>query len=1262
MIQKNRTVLLGIILYVILGISGYNTPAQQLRFDRINTKDGLSQDNVTFIYEDFRGFIWIGTEDGLNLYDGYEVKTFFSDSDDSTSLPNTKIYGLAEDKDNNLWIGTNGGLSKYDRDLDAFKNYSTNSDQNNPIPSNGVTEMFRDSKGELWVGFDNGFGRWISDNEGIETYLEGEGNDLTSLNIRGITEDQDGNIWVAARGGINKIDPSSKSVMQFRPGQHQAISSVNPEGIFCDSNNNLWIGYYDAGLTRFNLNSEKITHFRHNPNEARSIPNDFVHHINENSKGEIWVSTDVGLCLLKDDDTFITYVNDPNNPNSLSNNVVLGAWFDTNEHMWVATRPGGVCTYDENKYAFQLYTVTPNDPNGLSSNNVSGFAKDNNGLLYIATDGAGINAFDQEQGTFKHLVHDPNNSNSPSNNKVLAMEVDRKGNLWFGMWAGGVNRYNPRTGIYTRYWHDESDPNSLSDNNVFDILEDQAGNIWIATWGRGVSKYIPEIDGFKNYVHDPNDTNSLLQGGTNCLMEDAKGNIWVGSDIKGVSMLNVTNDTFTFHQGTGKEGDLPDVGITEFHTDTNGRIWMGTAGAGLAWLDEDGKFQFVTKKDGLPNNVVLTIQESNDGELWLGTNKGLCRYNPQNNTFNSYFAIDGLQGNQFQPRVSLKLNNGDLAFAGTGGFNIFNPSNIVSNVVEPPIYITDMNLFNQKLEVREHGILQNDIGTTKKISLNYDQNIFSFEYIGINYRHTMRNKYKYKMVGLHDDWVMAGNERKAAFMNLDPGAYTFMITAANNDGVWNSTPVSIDIDIVPAFWNTWWFRLLVLLFMIGTATWLYKRRMRETKEQKKRLERKVQEATEKVTHQNDELQAQSARLRDAIEETNFVVQDAVESGNFKARLETENKTGAWKELGDSVNLLFATVERPFKEINNVVNHMAQGDLTQRYTDEAKGDIEILANNLNSAMGNLSDLLKEMRDKTTEIGTSTSEMLFTTEEMNGSTGEIASAIEEMSRGAQDQVSQIDESSNLIENIMNSSDDMGSQADSINSTAKMGVKKSVNGLSLVQKVDESMKNVMQSSEKTNASITSLTNRANDISGVLRIIKEIASQTNLLALNAAIEAAQAGDAGRGFSVVAEEIRKLAEDSKKSAGDIETLIMGVQKETFSTARLVNEMGESIKESEMASSNSMAAFEEISKDYGETLKMSEQIVTATKQQNKDVKNVLNIISGVVVIAEETAAGSEETASSATELSSGMENYTQKSQEVLEIVKSLQDKVDQFKL
>ncbi|MEO9964989.1 MAG: methyl-accepting chemotaxis protein [Reichenbachiella sp.] len=410
------------------------------------------------------------------------------------------------------------------------------------------------------------------------------------------------------------------------------------------------------------------------------------------------------------------------------------------------------------------------------------------------------------------------------------------------------------------------------------------------------------------------------------------------------------------------------------------------------------------------------------------------------------------------------------------------------------------------------------------------------------------------------------------------------------------------------------------------------------------------------------LLAMRDNLLEVISETREVVSQAGANGDLKARIDLGEKAGAWKELSSSINNLLLSIATPVLAVNRLVNAMAIGNLTERLTDDVKGDFRNLFDNLNKALDTLNDFLGQIADNAVAMNSSSEEMQVTSHEMASSTSEIAAAIGQMSSGAQTQVGKVDESSQLIEGILSSSSEMGQKAERINSAAKVGVDNSEEGTKMVEKVVTNMTEIAEYSDKTNQSMTVLTDRSNQITKMLAVISEIAAQTNLLALNAAIEAAQAGDAGRGFAVVAEEIRKLAESSRSSAKEIEMLVLGVQSDTKDAAKVIETMHESVIAGNKTSLQVSEAFKKITEASHKTLDSSEEILDAAQNQIRDINNVVNITEGIVVIAEQTASGTEEVAASASELSSGMDNYNLRAQELSKIANKLKSGVEKFSL
>ncbi|UXX79335.1 methyl-accepting chemotaxis protein [Reichenbachiella carrageenanivorans] len=406
----------------------------------------------------------------------------------------------------------------------------------------------------------------------------------------------------------------------------------------------------------------------------------------------------------------------------------------------------------------------------------------------------------------------------------------------------------------------------------------------------------------------------------------------------------------------------------------------------------------------------------------------------------------------------------------------------------------------------------------------------------------------------------------------------------------------------------------------------------------------------------------SHNLSAVVSQINAVVASASERGELNGRINLTNKEGFWRALSESINQLLETFSTPLRAVDRIVNAMSQGDLTLRYEQEARGEIKVLAENMNQALDNLNNFLAKISLNAEIMDDSTSEMNKSSGEMNLSMNEIATATSQMSQGAQNQVVKVDESSSLVNSILNSIDDMGHRSERIHLSARHGVDNSNKGVEMVKHVEENMTTIIQLTSRTSETVKVLKERSQEISSVLGLINEIATQTNLLALNASIEAAQAGDAGRGFAVVAEEIRKLADRSRSSVREIEKLIKDVQNGTLAASHAIDEMNVSVSAGESTSFKVRAVFEQMAESSHDTLKLSEEILTATSNRKYEIKEIAKITESIVVIAEQSAAGTEEMAASATELRSGMEVFRSKSGQLSSVASVLNEEVGKFKL
>lgn len=832
--------------------------AQQnpIKFEHISIQQGLSQSTVSCILQDKKGFMWFGTEDGLNRYDGYNFTIYKNDSLDKTSLSDSYILSLYEDKSGTLWIGTySGGLNKFDREKEQFIYYKHAPDSPDTLSNNMVQSIYEDSTGTLWIGTYDGLNEFDREKEQFTQYKH-DPDKPTSLShnrINVIFEDKNGILWIGTEGGgLNRYDPDNGEFTHWihGDGNPDSLSHDVIHCIFEDKFGTLWIGT-DKGLNRFDRKNEKFTPYTHDPKNSHSLSHDRIGSIFEDETGALWVGTYGGGLnrFDRENERFNHWLSEPGNPTSLNNNHVLSLYEDRIGIIWIGTFGGGVNRFNPEKGYFAYWANEPGNPNSLSHNFALSIFEDRDGMLWIGTDGGGLNRLDRAKMRFEHWLNDPKNPQSLSNNRVRAIHEDSRGMLWVGTYDG-LNRFDKRAGQFTRFRHDPSNPDSISHNYVRTIYEDTSGMLWIGTFG-GVNKYDPQTQKFTSYIHDPDNPASLSHDRVVSICEDKKGNLWFGTG-NGLNRFDREMQRFThWVNDPGNPHSLSNNRVQAIYEDRNGVLWIGTYGGGFNRFDcSKDMFIHYDEKDGLPNDVVYGILEDDGGNLWLSTNKGLSRFNPHEETFRNYDVHDGLQSDEFNSGAYHKNKFGEMFFGGINGFNAFFPGDVKDNPHLPSVVITNFQIFNKSVPIgkRQDGrtILSKSITETEKISLSHKDRVLSFEFAALHFIAPEKNEYAYMLHGFEKEWNYVSDRRFASYTNLPAGHYVFKVRGSNNDGIWNEEGVSVSITITPPFWKTLWFRCVAaagLLLMLYAA---YLGRTRAMRERAKELEKKIKERTSEL--------------------------------------------------------------------------------------------------------------------------------------------------------------------------------------------------------------------------------------------------------------------------------------------------------------------------------------------------------------------------------------------------------------------------------
>jgi len=854
-----------------------------IKFNHLSVEKGLSQSAVTCILQDSKGFMWFGTKDGLNKYDGYNFTVYKYDPQDPHTISNNRILSILEDHAGTLWIGTlSGGLNELNKKTEVFRHYQYDSSDFNSLSNNNVWSILEDRSGIVWIGTEAGLNQFNRETDSFKRYLPNPGtpNSLSHDWVMSIHEDHLGDIWIGTRkGGLNQFDRETETFRHYLhdPGNPQSLSSNEVLSIHEDRSDVLWIGTSGGGLNQFDRETETFRNYQHDPKNPNSLSNNTVWSIYEDRSGVLWIGTLGGGLNQFDPSRFSRELNEeangifrhfqhaPENSFSLSVNDVFSIYEDTSEILWIGTQDGGLNLFDRKIETFQHFLHDPQNPSSLSDNSIRTIYEDRSEQLWIGTLSGGLSRMsrdDRNTKTFRQYQHKPRTPNSLSNNSVWSVYEDRLGNFWVGTRKGGLNLFDRKMETFKHFNPDPYKSNSLSNNWVISIYEDRSGMLWIGTWGGGLNQFDQTTKTFRHFIHDPDDPQSLSHDRVRVIYEDRSRVLWVGT-LDGLNQFDRETRTFKrYKHDPNNPHSLSHSWINSIYEDRKGALWIGTSGGGLNRFDRETEtFKYYRESDGLPNEVIYGILEDDRGNLWLSTNKGLSKFNPETEMFKNFDVRDGLQSNEFNGGAYFKGRNGEMYFGGINGFNVFHPNNIKDNPYIPPVVITSFYRYNTEdkegIAIEEKGISSKD-----EIELSYQDNILSFEFAALNYRIPEKNQYAYKLEGFNDHWIQLGTKRDVTFTNLDPGEYTLHVKGSNNDGVWNEDGTSLKITIIPPWWKTRWAYGLYGLALIAA---LFALRQFELNRQHKKI-RLIE--SEKRAKDAEEREKEKAEMLKVVEEKN----------------------------------------------------------------------------------------------------------------------------------------------------------------------------------------------------------------------------------------------------------------------------------------------------------------------------------------------------------------------------------------------------------
>lgn len=855
-------------LFILFFFIALSTHAQRSDvFRHLNTSQGLSHNRITCIIQNKEGFIWVGTEDGLNRYNGYKVDVYKHDPSDGSSISNSGIRCLFEDSKGMLWAGTDDGLNYFDITIEKFKTYKLTPGKNS-ISSNQITCMSEDANGNLWVGTaGGGLSLYNLSKQEWKTFKNtpGDASSICSNNITAITKDKNNVIYVGTDKGLAIADKNQLgkfSIIAHDPANNNTVLENEITSLYADFQDKIWIGTLNSGLSAMTTTGQ-FTHYTNLGSSGSNVGANSVFGICKDLDGTIIVATIGGglMVLNTGKNVFTAYTHDKLDPFSVSSNNIWCVYRDKSGLIWIGT-DNGVDYYKEDLMRFKTESplgaadVIENVP--LNKNTFCALT-DNSGNTWLGILGSGIVVKDKTG----NVIGSYNMSNGLCDNNVLSLYQDKQGIVWAGTYNGltSIDRKNSSLKIYR---NESGNVNSLSNNNIRAIAEDASGNIWIGTYGGGLNKLNRQTGTFTAYRQTPGNTKGLANDIVTALIPD-NNILYVATFGGGLSTLNISANTFTnYAVNASSQNSISSNFINCIYTYTNNKLLIGTYGGGMSVLDKaTGTFKRYTERNGLPNNNITNITIDSDNMVWITTGNqiGKLKLNEADSLLNVriYDEQDGVF-NRFNAGACTRSADGRIIFGGNNGINKFLPAAIKDNPYAPPVVITKFFLF-EKPYFTDTIIMAKNI-----IELTYNQNFFAFEFAALNYILPEKNQYAYMLEGLEKDWTYCGTRRDRQYTDLDPGTYRFRVKAANNDGIWNEEGTFITLRIRPPFWKTWWFYILSALAFAGLTVAYIRWRTRTLMKQYEILEERVTVRTAELRDEKEKSEHKSIELERTVKE------------------------------------------------------------------------------------------------------------------------------------------------------------------------------------------------------------------------------------------------------------------------------------------------------------------------------------------------------------------------------------------------------------
>jgi len=868
---------------IIISTNSYGQ--KDFRFESITIDDGLSENSIISINQDQKGFLWLGTYAGLNRFDGYHLKVFdqFKIHDQEQTLSN--IFDIEIDQQNKIWFCSIDELYYYIPQIDQFFKFDYLPDTHNNLNKEAIRAIEIDQDSILWIGsFGNGLYS-VDLKTGKKNHFKHDPQDQNSLAsnlISALYLDKKNNLWIATEGGLELYNKQERNFIhhQHDPDKPYSISSNKVVSICEDSYDCMWVGTWGGGLNCLNLQTKKFTHYFPDPDDPFSLSGLIIRSLFEDSRKNLWIGTHLeGLCLYnRKEDNFFQYSKKTEGLYGLKSNIIVSFFEDSTGVVWIGTEFGGLGKIDFGKNRFSHYQVDPTKNMSLTNSNAKSILVDHSHgheVVMIGTNGGGLNIVDRSDDTVYYFKQNDQDSNSIAGNQIMAFLKDSNDHYWMGTNAG-FSKFNLKTKKFVNYSFE--DVNDLYHTDVYSIMQDHDHNIWLSVFNCGLIKYDENLKNHTQYI--VNIENTITDKVVWDLVQDYNNYIWIATDVGGLNCYDPGSDRFYYlTKDNHKKNSLKSNKVFTLLIDSDSVLWAGTSN-GLVQIDlrqfkssdfsqpmlENAQIKSYQEKDGLCNNVVHCVIEDHNHDLWISTTRGLSLFYKEEEEFRNFYKSDGLLSDQFLVNSLALSEKGEVFLGSVEGVTFFYPDSLKPNLIQPKLVFTKFSLFNREINIGDtinnRILLKKSLNELNEIKLFYKENSFTIDFSALHFNSPEKNQYAYQMEGFDPDWIYT-NRRHATYTNLSPGEYRFKVKASNPDGIWNEKGIGLVFRIIPPFWITLWFRILLFFSLSAVVVAFFMLRIRRINKNRLELRQKVKERTKELLKKSNELELQSKELAKA---------------------------------------------------------------------------------------------------------------------------------------------------------------------------------------------------------------------------------------------------------------------------------------------------------------------------------------------------------------------------------------------------------------